>query len=414
MRAIESSRAAAPNRRPRSGALGHGLSFVLLAALAACAGEPRKEDPPDGWKAYEKGDFEQAQADFQKSGDQHGLGRLKLQRLDFVGARQHLLHASTPEAQTDLALSYLLEGDFANAAEIYSGLKQDEYVKLLSAFSKPPYQIDQPRGTVAIPLAAVDPLPILEVKINGQGPYFFFIDTGAAEIFVDKKVCLRHDIRIVGRQTGTFAGGVSATIEMAKIDALELGDITIRDLPASVMDIEGFSNLLRHPVHGIIGTHVLMRFLSTIDYKNGRLILSHRTGPPPDGLTIPFVLVGDHFILARGKMNQYPLMWFVDTGLVGAGLTATMDAIRNAGITVQGAPQTGTGGGGRLTVTAFKVSSVSLGDLRRENMLGFAGAFPNNLERRYRVRIEGILSHLFFRPGRLTFDFSRMMLVYRE
>jgi predicted aspartyl protease len=399
-----------PGRRARA----PRATLALLVALVACASEPQKNEPPDGWKAYEKGNFEQAQAEFQKAGDQHGLGRLKLQNFDFVGARQHLLHATTNEAKNDLALSYLLEGDFANAAELFAALKQDEYVKLLNAFTKPPYQIDQPRETVLIPLAATDPLPILEVSVNGEGPYYFFIDTGAAEIFVDKKVCRRHDIRILGKQTGTFAGGVAATIEMAKIDSLQIGEVTIRDLPASVMDIEGFSNLLKHPVHGIIGTHVLMRFLSTIDYKNGRLILSRKTAPPPQGVNIPFVLVGDHFILARGKLNHYPLMWFVDTGLVGAGLTATIDAIKNAGITVKEAPQSGQGGGGRLTITPFKVSSVSLGDLRRENMLGFAGAFPQNLERRYRVRIEGILSHLFFRPGSLTFDFNRMMLIYRE
>lgn len=390
----------------------------LFLALAACSGPPAQEEPADGWKAYERGDFEQAQTKFQRAGDAHGLGRLRLQQLDFAGARKHLLPLKANEALADLALSYLLEGDFVNAQEVYAAIKDPKlegFLKLLESFEgKAPYQIDMAQESVTIPMTSVDPLPIVEVEINGEGPYYFFIDTGAAEIFIDRKVCQRVGIRMVGKQTGTFAGGVSATLELARVRELSFGDVKIRELPASVMDIEGFSTLLRHPVHGIIGTHVLMRFLSTLDYKGERLILRRRGSVPPDGLKIPIVMVGDHFILARGKLNRSPILWFIDTGLVGAGLTATARAIQNAGITISGPSQPGQGGGGAIQLIAFKAESVSLGELTRANMMGFAGAFPPSLETRYRVRIEGILSHLFFRPGSLTFDFEKMQLIYRE
>jgi hypothetical protein len=53
---------------------------------------------------------------------------------------------------------------------------------------------------------------------------------------------------------------------------------------------------------------------------------------------------------------------------------------------------------------------MSLGDAHEKNVQGlFSGPFP--LENRFGFRIGGIVSHGFFRPYALTFDFTGMQLL---
>ncbi len=82
---------------------------------------------------------------------------------------------------------------------------------------------------------------------------------------------------------------------------------------------------------GIIGTRFLYRFISTIDYPNGELVLRQakstdlqrfRSQLDASAIAVPFWLAGDHFIVASGAVNGSPLVLFVDTGLAGMGFTA--------------------------------------------------------------------------------------------
>jgi hypothetical protein len=167
-----------------------------------------------------------------------------------------------------------------------------------------------------------------------------------------------------------------------------------------------------------------MRMRATLDYPGDELILEKRVAhtpraakakPAPSRHVLPIWLGGDHYVLARGRMNEGPEeLWFVDTGLAGAGLTAPSATLVAAGIAV---PDTasfganGVGGGGSVKFQMFGVDHFRLGDVRAQEMLGIYGAFPPTLERAFGYRIAGIISHSFFRPWRVTFDFDAMQLV---
>ena len=68
------------------------------------------------------------------------------------------------------------------------------------------------------------------------------------------------------------------------------------------------------------------------------------------------------------------------------------------------------GGGGPVTVTPFTIKSLTLGGARQSDVTGMFGAFPMASEYAHGFRIGGIISHAFFRPYALTFDFDRMRL----
>jgi hypothetical protein len=125
---------------------------------------------------------------------------------------------------------------------------------------------------------------------------------------------------------------------------------------------------------------------------------------------VPFWLVGDHFMFARGKVNQADGLFLIDTGLAGGGLTATRATLDAAGVTVdESHTLTGQGGGGAVQFVPFR-AAATLGTLTRGDLPGVYMPGRNALSG-FPFASSGAISHAFFRQSRLTFDFDAMKLV---
>jgi hypothetical protein len=178
-------------------------------------------------------------------------------------------------------------------------------------------------------------------------------------------------------------------------------------------------------IDGVIGTVLLYHFVSTLDYPNGELILRRKTkevrekmdalAQSPGVHAIPFWMAETHFMAAWGQVNDAePCLFFPDTGLAGGGFLCPESTIKAAGIDLTGLPSfQGMGGGGPVTVTPFTVEELSLGSAKQSNVPSFFGAFPDEAEYSRGFRIGGIISHAFFKPYALTFDFERMRLLLK-
>jgi len=57
------------------------------------------------------------------------------------------------------------------------------------------------------------------------------------------------------------------------------------------------------------------------------------------------------------------------------------------------------------------VDEISLGDATQRSITGVFGAFPESMTSRFGFRVSGLISHRFFRPYSVTFDFSNMRLL---
>ena len=122
-------------------------------------------------------------------------------------------------------------------------------------------------------------------------------------------------------------------------------------------------------------------------------------------------LFGDHFILARAKMNDGPERLFnIDTGGAGVGVMPSPASMADSKVKLDTAHSgEGQGGGGSVKVIPF-TATVQLASIKRDDVPGLYtpdgnqyGLFPFD--------IGGSLSHQFFRPYALTFDFVAMKLV---
>lgn len=280
------------------------------------------------------------------------------------------------------------------------------------------YQIDVPTSATAIDFVTTDPLPIIRVRLGGREAHFL-LDTGAPNIMMKRAVAEELGLPITDGGEGVFAGGQRARVERTTVPELEIGGIHIRNVPAGITPAVGGIRMPDIEIDGIMGTGVLMHFLSTIDYCSGKLILAPRTdsasfqarATAAGANVLPMWLVGDHFIFARGRINQAPEAQFlIDTGLAGGGLMANRAALDAAGITLDEAnARTGIGGGGPVQVIPFR-ADATLGTLTRRDVPGShsPSGDPTAI---FPFRTGGLLSHSFFRQSRLTFDFEAMRLV---
>jgi hypothetical protein len=328
-------------------------------------------------------------------------------------------------ARRGLAECWVRSDDYARAAALLRLAGREPRARQLESFAgRKPYRADARTAEVAF--VQTDPLPVLQVSVNGSGPVFFIIDTGAADLVLDDAFADSVRARTFGADSGTFAGGRRASFVYGAVDSVALGGITVRDVPVQIMSTRRFAGAAGgRRVDGIVGTVFLYHFLATLDYPAGRLVLRprgeaerrevERAAAAESATVIPYWMVGDHYMVARGRINSSPpLLWFIDTGLAGAGFTCPEATVKAAGIDLSKVPSfDGMGGGGSVKVTPFGVDSLMLGPVLQRRVYAFYGPFPPTLERGLGFRISGLLSHGFLRHYRLTMDFDRMRYFLR-
>lgn len=327
-------------------------------------------------------------------------------------------HRATREL---LAESLYRQDRFAEAAPLFDSLAEEVKAKKLAAFAgREPYRIVGDRAV--LPFLETDPLPVVELTIDGE-PGAFIVDTGGGELLLDREWARELGIESVGVTRGTFEGDRRADVDHGFVAIVGLGDSMLHDVPITMLDTSPLSRVAPgHDIRGVLGTIFLYHFRSTLDYPAGRLVLEPRvaaphpaTAPAGEETRIRFWMAGDHLLLARGRVNDSdPALLLVDTGLAGAAFTCPEATLKKAGIELSSPPVAGgVGGGGEVAVVPFLLERLSLGELVRYQMPGLFGPFPESLEHAEGFRIGGLVSHAFFRPYAVTFDFESMEIVVR-
>jgi predicted aspartyl protease len=403
---------------------------VALALAGSAAAAPKAVDEAD--RQFFAGNFARAQGlyaavpasnpRYEVALRQLGAIALYENRLDEAEQALRLAVLQDPtDSKADLLLAEAASrrGNFAGAATWLRQAGRGERAAAYEAFGNAqPYRIASADRAARVPFVETDPLPAVEMSVNGVNG-LFLIDTGAAEIVLDPAFAGKADVAGSGGDTGLFAGGKTANVVYARIGEIALGSLEVADVPAVLLSTAGFASAAGgKAVAGVIGTKLLSRFRATIDYPHGVLTLEPADAPSPRdrAIEIPFLMVRDHFLLARGQVNDGPEhMLFVDTGLAGYAFTAPVSTLRDAGIALPMLPeQSAATPVGQSAAQAFDIRSLSLGSLRRKNLKGLYGPFPPQLESSTGVHIGGIVSHAFFRPYAVTFDFARMRLTLRK
>jgi predicted aspartyl protease len=189
---------------------------------------------------------------------------------------------------------------------------------------QPHYQpagMELPAGGAQAPLKLMDRLPLVEVRINGRGPFLLVLDTGASLTALDRRVAtqLGLDPHKSVTVSGATLGGVQ-TAEVVELGTLDLGGGRFSGVEAVVVDL-GFVVEGHRSVDGLLGFGVFEGCLLTLDYPAGTVTLEPGELPNrADDDVIPFL-----------KAQGVPR---VRLPLAGRSVTVTVDSGANGCLTL--------------------------------------------------------------------------------
>jgi hypothetical protein len=147
---------------------------------------------------------------------------------------------------------------------------------------------------------------LVEVTINGRGPFTLLLDTGAGLTAVSPAVAAQLE----SDRGRTFTQVIGATGKTANvsgklhIDTLRAGDLVLRDFEALVMETDGFEVIMGGRFDGVLGYPSFRDLTLTLDYPGGQARVSSapleaRDGDLPiSGKDVPRVgfKLGDRYI----------------------------------------------------------------------------------------------------------------------
>lgn len=136
------------------------------------------------------------------------------------------------------------------------------------------FPADSAAGEVAFELAGPGGAAlVVPVRINGQGPYPFVLDTGATVTCVDDELASSLSLPEVRGVVGTAAGvGGQGGLSLVSVDSLSIAGVRAYELEACVIDLEHLSGMGLE-LDGLIGLNVLMEFRVTLDFERNIVTL---------------------------------------------------------------------------------------------------------------------------------------------
>jgi predicted aspartyl protease len=113
---------------------------------------------------------------------------------------------------------------------------------------------------------------IVQVKVNGQGPYDFVLDTGATFTCVDDELADQLKLPEWKGSFGTVVVGPGGGMKLLKIDTLEVGDAKASGLIACAVDLDRMAPP-GSGIKGLAGLNFLKSYRVTIDFEKKSLRL---------------------------------------------------------------------------------------------------------------------------------------------
>jgi hypothetical protein len=132
-------------------------------------------------------------------------------------------------------------------------------------------QLNENEQAIIIPLDISSQRPVVELQINGEGPYLFIFDTGSSGNVIDKELASKLDLKIIGENRVGTPGSEDVTIaKQAYVPNVSLeGTDILKDTDMAILDLRSML-----PVDGVLSSNFFADYLVTLDYPNSKLILN--------------------------------------------------------------------------------------------------------------------------------------------
>ena len=162
-------------------------------------------------------------------------------------------------------------------------------------------------------------MPVIEVKLNGQGPFVFTIDTGAGlQADIDTSVAAQLKLQPNGKVlNGDPSRENDREVETARIDSIKFGGVEFRDVTAVIRP----QRITRdYPdVDGILGFALFTDYLLTLDYPAMQVRLTHGNLPVANGADILSFEIENRIPVIEVAIGKLRVRAHIDSGNFVAG-----------------------------------------------------------------------------------------------
>jgi predicted aspartyl protease len=257
------------------------------------------------------------------------------------------------------------------------------------------------------------PLILVPVSVNDEGPFDFIFDTGAGTSLLSTELAKQLDVRIIGAKEGQSAGG-KVSVSLAKVDSLAVGEIRLPDLDVGIVDLSHVGKTIGARIDGDLGYNFIKHFRITIDYRNLEIRfddpkrIEHFGKAPLTEIPIRLANPAKPLILVEVYANgRGPFQFAIDTGTSTSAITPEL--AQQLGVT--SAPiGAATTGGAHVAVTAGTLASFQVGGARLENAPVVVADFFAMLSEVVGTKLDGIVGYSFLRNYKVAFDYPNATL----
>lgn len=175
---------------------------------------------------------------------------------------------------------------------------------------------------VSVPFDVTADRPVVEIMVNGGGPYRLAIETAGKGATLDNDVV---------RELRMHPAGASAPQEtkreawrmprVARVELLEMNGAVFADFPAMVREYDSASRS-RRPYDGTLGLSVFADCLFTVDYRRQRLLFKQTQLPPSNGRDVLDYTDRQGLPVIRLLFGDLPVDLTIDTSSVEAFVLA--------------------------------------------------------------------------------------------
>ena len=204
-------------------------------------------------------------------------------------------------------------------------------------------------------------MPVVEVKLNGQGPFAFMIDTAAGmEADIDPSVAARLKLSLSGRAiNGDPSGQNDREVATATIESLTIGKAEFRNVTAVVRPQRITKD---YPdVNGILGFALFTDYLLTLDYPAMQVRLGRGSLPPANAVDVLNFELENRIPIVELAIGRIRVPAHVDSGNFVAGFLLPEEVVEQ----LQLQSEAITVGGARSVSNRIQLKQVQLRDTIR-------------------------------------------------
>jgi Aspartyl protease len=178
-----------------------------------------------------------------------------------------------------------------------------------------------------LPMLPYGVYPAVNVRVNGNGPYLFLIDTGAnTKSRVDKSLAAALHLRTTGTETaGTAVSSATVEVQTLTLASLDVGNVRYHNVPSHIGSYNTPGEYLPD-IGGILAFDLFDQQLLTLDFCRRQVIIEEGELPASARGVIPYE-DRDGIPYVKGKLGAQELTLLFDTGTDRA-LDLPMDVLR--------------------------------------------------------------------------------------